>query len=344
MYKKFLTLLISTLLIISCDNFLTDNDDDNQNPNIEHRLYVLNGLGSTISLINLDDGTVDNDVYTTGIFPSDIQYINNKLYVVNSGDNNIQIIDIPSGSSDIIELGDNRNPSHMELYGDNMGAVCNWISGTVSFLDFNINSVVTEVSVGAGLWGMTYYEGKIFTGITNYDPSSWSYGQGYVAVLDANTYALLDSIQVGANPGVLFIDHQNELNAVCTGDYFMMMGEVYRCNVNDYTVIDSYEIGGSPSYEALSEDGMVFLGNGGWVDEGYVLSYDSQSETILHGGADPIILAGEPGIQGLAIDNEGYIYACAFNSDHLIKMDADGNVLETYNVGDGPQTAIYVEY
>jgi len=344
MFKKISILLAIALFTTSCDNLLTNNKDENQNPNITHRLYVLNGMGSTISLINLDNGTVENDVYTTGIFPSDIQYKNNRLYVVNSGDNTLQIIDIQSGSSEVIELGDNRNPTHLRLYGNNMGAVSNWISGTVSFIDFESNSIVQEVAVGAGLWGMAYYDGKIFTGITNYDPLSFSYGQGYVGVLDAYNYTLLDSIQTGTNPGILFIDTQNELNVVCTGDYFMTMGQVFRCNVNDYSVTGSYDIGGSPNYAALDESGIVYLGAGGWVDEGYVLSYNSQSETVLHGGSDPIVLAGELGVQGMAIDNQGSIYVCAFSTDHVIKMDSTGTIIETYLVGDGPQAAIYVEY
>ena len=363
MLKKFTYLLLFVFFAVSCSNFSTNppeiGDEDNSNtpddpgnsgPNINspadifRQVYVLNGTGETISLIDLNTGIVQNDIFTTGAVPSDIYYKQDNLYIVNSGDNTIQIIDTQSGVSNVIELGDNRNPSHLELYGDNMGAVSNWVSGTVSFIDFSTNTVVAEVSVGAGLWGIAFDEGKIFTGITNYDPGSWSYGQGYAAILDASSYSVLDSIPVGTNPGILFVDSQNELNVVCTGDYFSTFGEVYRCDISDYSVIDSYEIGGSPSYESVSEEGIVYLGAGGWVDEGYVISYNSVSEAVLHSGSDPIILAGEPGIQGLTIDDEGYIYACAFNTDHLVKFDSDGNVIETFTVGDGPQTAIYVEY
>lgn len=359
MLKKHIILALSAAIFLSCSDNITGpaSDEsggganpgerghvpDSNPPEIERYLFVVNNLGETISRIDVASGSVVNNIYTTGQVPAEIQYRDDILYIINSGDNTLLMINIVTGARRWIEIGDYRNPSHMELIGTDMAAVCNWEAGTVSFLDLAAGTVIEEIQVGAGLWGMTAYEGNIFVGVSNYNPTTWTYGQGRVAALDAAARILVDSIDVGVNPGVLFIDHQGELNVVCIGDYFSIFGEVWRVNPTTYTVIDNYHLGGSPNYEALAPDGMVYLGAGGWVNEGYVLKYDSNAESVINGGSNPIVLSGESGAQGAALDSEGNVYVCCFNTDHVVKMDASGNVLDTYAVGDGPQALVYVQ-
>ncbi|NQS96960.1 MAG: hypothetical protein HQ591_00750 [candidate division Zixibacteria bacterium] len=332
-------LIIVALILASCE----EDDTVNAPEQVAMSVYVVNSLGCTISQIDLEADTVYNDIYTTGDTPAEIQYSNGLLYLVNSSDNTFQKIDINSGNEYYTEIGDNRNPAFFEFIGGGKAAIANWESGTVSFVNLSSGIVEDEIPVGVGLWGMTYHNGKIYIGITNFDLETFSYGQGRIAVIDAGSQVLEDSIDVGTNPGILFIDHQDELNVICIGDYWSVFAEVWLIDPADNSVIDSYSIGSSPSYEALAEDGMVYLGAGGWIDEGYLLSYDSESEEVIHGGYDPMIIPDEAGAQGVAVDSDGYIYVCCFSNDHVVKMDSDGNVLETYEVGDGPQTLVYVE-
>ena len=364
MLKKLIVLFAVAALLVSCSDFSTNpnvddsgkNDAGNENPgesgyipssdppDIERYLFVVNNLGETISRINVDDGTVVNNIYTTGQIPAEIHYEEDILYVVCSGDNTIQMINIRDGSSQSIEIGDYHNPSHMELIGSGTAAACNWESGTVTFVDLLNRSVIADISVGAGLWGMTYHDGRLYVGITNYNPATYTYGQGRVAVIDAASRTLLDSVDVGTNPGILFVDNQNELNTVATGDYFSVFGSVWRINISDNSVIGSYDIGGSPTHEVKAPNGEVYLGAGGWDTEGYVLKYDSGNENVIYSGNNPIVLSGEAGAQGAAVDNSGNIYVCCFNTDHVVKMSPSGTVLATYNVGDGPQTMVFVQY
>ena len=361
MRKSLPLILLILTLILSCSKFPTGNKTDaggsddsgavenggyvppNQPPEDEIYLFVVNSLGETISRIDLSDGSVLNNIYTTGAYPAEIEYYDQDLYVVNSGDNTLQKINLETGDSEFFEIGDYRNPAFVEFIGAEMAVTANWESGTVSFINVLSGAVVDEIPVGIGLWGMTYYSGKIYIGITNYDPVNWTYGQGRVAVINADNRTLEDSIDVSVNPGILFVDFQNELNVVCIGDYFSSFAEIYRIDPVGNTVISSYTLGGSPSYEALSQEGKVFLGSGGWLDEAYVMCYDAQSENIIYGGANPIVLSGETGAQGVAIDDEGNIYVCCFNTNHVVKMTESGQVLDIYEVGDGPQTIVYVE-
>ncbi len=341
MQKRQFTLLISlfVLLFISCE-------DKEDNPLVSHisfpALFVVNGLGESLSVIELETEQVFNDTVLTGEAPAEIEYYGGYLYLVNSGDNILQKVDIYSLSTSQVSLGDYKNPTHFEIVEGNTLVISNYVAGTVQFVDCVDGEIEDEIEVGTGLWGMTSYEDRVYVGITNFDQQSFTYGQGQVAVIDMNNRALIDTIEVGINPGILFIDHQGELNVVCIGDYFSVFSEVYRINPTDNTIIASFELGGSPSYATLLEDGKVYLGAGGWDTEGYVLVYDSNSETVIHGGDDPIVIEGETGVQQIAVDLEGNLYACCFNSDHIVKMDTTGNVLKVFAVGDGPQTLVYV--
>ena len=348
MFKKFIPLfLIVALIAVSCD------DDDNNNPltpqEVIHSLYVVNSLGQTISLIDLEADTVYNDIYTTGQYPAEIEFHDGNLYIVNSGDNTLQIIDVYAGDETIIELGDDRNPVFMEFIDASTVAVSNWVYGTVSFVNLAADSVETEIAVGAGPWGMTYHDGELIMGFSNYDPVTWTYGQGRVAIIDAASRTLIDSVDVGTNPGMLFVDHQGEVNVVCIGDYFSSFGEVWRINPQDHSVIGNFAIGKSPAQEALAEDGTVYLAAGGLLDanwqpiEGYVLSYDSEGETPICDGSNPITITDATSVLGIAVDSDGTIYISCFNTNQVLAIDENGNILATYDVGYGPERLIYVE-
>ncbi|MBU1637345.1 hypothetical protein KKC97_06730, partial [bacterium] len=54
----------------------------------------------------------------------------------------------------------------------------------------------------------------------------------------------------------------------------------------------------------------------------------------LHDSNDPIIVPS-PAL-GLSVTSVDEILVCCFNSDELVKLDADGTLLTAYNVGDGP--------
>jgi len=60
---------------------------------IPRTLYVLNGLGQTISTMNLESKAIDNNISTVGSVPNRIYSHNNYVYVVNSVPDGITAID-----------------------------------------------------------------------------------------------------------------------------------------------------------------------------------------------------------------------------------------------------------
>ena len=346
MLKRFLPLLISAAVIFwGCED---EGNPVNPQPT-GHALYIVNSNSQTISMIDLETDSVYNDLYITGQWPAEIDYFNGSLYIANSGDNTLQIIDIGSGSSKTIELGDDRNPVFFEFINDDEVAISNWLTGTVSFVNIDSEIVEEEIWVGAGPWGMAYYNGILYIGFSNYDPGSWTYGQGRVAIVDAATRTLLDSIDVGTNPGMLFFDQQGELNVVCIGDYFTEFGSVWRIDPTTNTVLGNFDIGKNPAQEALAQDGTVYLAAGGeldpvtWLPErGFILAYNSISETVIHGEANPLIIEEPTSILGAAIGLNSDLYVSSNSADEALKIDSVGNIIQRYAVGDGPERIIYV--
>lgn len=350
MRKLFFPLFFAALTM----TFLSCEEDDNNPITISPdtpKLYVVDGLSETISAIDLANDSVYQNIDTTGIWPGEMEYHNGWLYLVNGGSNTLQktsVIDLGQIISYYTFLGYDRNPVFFEIFNGHFAAISNWKSGTVSFLELNTGVLIEEVFVGAGAWDILFYEDRFYVGVSNYDFVNWSYGSGQLVVIDDQNFMIDTTLNIGVNPGPMFIDQQGELNVVCIGDYFTSFGQVYRIDPDDDTIIGSFNIGGSTGYAAMDNAGIVYLSGTDWLtNSSYILTYDSNTESVIHGAGNPILISGESntGYMGMAFDSEGSLYVCCFNSNHVVKIDGTGQVLETYDMGDGagPQSLVYVQ-
>jgi len=350
MRKLLFPLLLAaiTLTFIACEE---DNNYPITIPQETPKMYVVNGLSETISLIDLSTDTVYQGIDTTGIWPGEMEYHSGWLYLVNGGSNTLQktyVNDLDEIITYYTFLGYDRNPVFFEFFNNNYAAVSNWKSGTVIFLNLNTGALIDEIFLGAGAWDILYYGDKFFVGVSNYDFANWSYGQGQLKVINAQTLEIDTTLNIGVNPGPLFIDEQGELNVICIGDYFTVFGQVYRIDPDNYAILGMIDIGGSTGYAAMNADGLVYLAGTDWItNDSYILTYDSNTETVVNGTGNRISISGEDdtGYMGMAFDGEGSLYVCCFNSSHVVKIDGTGQVLHTYDMGpiSGPQSLVYVQ-
>ena len=329
--------LLSILILISCD----DGNNLVNVPDLSSRLYVVNGLSENISAIDLDNNMTYNNTDSTGMWPSEMEYVNGWLYLLNSGSNTLQTINIQSHNASTAWLGDFKSPSFFEFIPGGKVAITNWQAGTVSILSLASGLVDEEIPVGNGAWDILYLEGKLYVGVSNIDPLTYAYGQGQVVIIDAVSLEIDTTIDVGINPGPIFVDQQGEINIVCIGDYFTTFGEIYRLDPADNSILGIISTGGSPGYTAMNSVGIVYLAVHEWSGASYLMKYDSNIEYVIADAANGIEIQGESGYQGLAFDDEGNLYVCCFSTDHVVKVDGDGNILATYEVGDGPQSLVY---
>ncbi|MCK4233707.1 T9SS type A sorting domain-containing protein [candidate division WOR-3 bacterium] len=327
---KHLLILLWVVVILSVTSLL----------DAEKMAYVINGLGETLSKINLETGEVSNDILALGISPNHIVIRDNSAYVVNSLSHTLQIIDIEKDSTvKTIELN-SGNPMRMAFLNDNTIYTTNFDSASVYEINLNTYSIVDTIKVGLSPTGILCVDNRLYVTNTGYDPVGWTYGQGTVYVIDTESNSVTDSIMVGKNPQAIALDSDGELNVVCTGDWVSIFGTVCFIDTLTNSVRDSINIGGNPGNIVIKSNGIAYLAAGGWIDSGFVYSYSTITDSILHGSANPIY-AGL-GVMGVTVDDEGYLYTCDFYNSSITMFDSTDSIVNTYIVGDGPiDLAIY---
>jgi YVTN family beta-propeller protein len=326
-----LTSLTLGLMFSACQ----DKDSVNQpiTPSDNPSAWVVNSLGGTLSRVDLVTDSVVTNVLTLGQTPNDIVISGTTGYVVNSGDNDIQIIDLQTAQTiGTIELYLGLNPYFITVGGAGQAFVTNLLTGNVSILDLALNQEIDTLNVGVALEGICIYGDTLY--ISDINAVNWVYGQGYVYAYSLPGLAPLATIPVGTNPQAIVAGPDGFLHVVCTGDYGAISGQVQIIDPATLTVVDSVTVGGTPGSLAFDSQGRAFLGAGGWVTDGFVFSYDGMTHQLLHGASNPILVP--KGAYDVNAITTGNILVCCHSVDQVVEMDHDGNILQTYPVGDGP--------
>ena len=105
--------------------------------------------------------------------------------------------------------------------------------------------------------------------------------------------------------------------------------------------VDSIATGGNPVNSVINSAGIGFVSAGGWVNAGYVFSYDAVDHTLLRGANNPIEVG--IGSMDIALDSLGILYSAGQMANSVTKFDAGGSVIRAYNVGAGPLSIAIVD-
>ena len=92
--KKSIVLVLSALLFVALFTGCEDDPKKEEAPVTAAALYVLNSGGQSISVVDILENQVYNNVATVGTWPNQLLYKDGMLYCVNSGSNNIMIFDV----------------------------------------------------------------------------------------------------------------------------------------------------------------------------------------------------------------------------------------------------------
>jgi hypothetical protein len=303
--------------------------------------FVVNNLAETVSRIDLTDGTVQNHITIVGDTPNQIVFSNGYLYVLNSISANLQRIDPETHQVVLnIPLTIGSNPYNMAF--DSLYAYISClVSGEVIRIELNTGQPHGEIAVGGCPEGLLINGNYLYVAQTGFNPSDYSYGQGKMAIINIASFSREREINVGKNPQAIFAAPDGRLQIVCTGNYSNVAGRIYIFNPSSNAIEDSILIGGQPAMGLVGSNGIAYLAAGGWVDHGFVYSYNTLTGQIIHGPSNPI-LSGI-GVVSLAVDSLGFIYSCNFNGDTVTKLNSEGEVVASYAVGDGPQSIVILD-
>lgn len=304
-------------------------------------LIVLNGLAETLSRVDLDNGSVANNFVSLGLVPNYVVCKGDRAYVVNSGSDDLYIINLVSGTVEhTIDLGQGRNPWAETFIDDTLLMISNFNTSTICKVDIKNRNILGEWPVEPRPQGMLSENGRTYIAISGFNPSDLTYGQGRVAIWDNSGDSLIEYIDVGVNPQDLDLGPTGRLHVVCTGDYEGQPGMLYIIDTISLTTIDSFQTSTStfpPTDVTITPNGIGFLAAGGWAGYGEVYTFDPVSGIILHGQSNP--LKTGLGVFSVLRASDSTVFTMNFGADNITEMDSAGHILHTYPVGDGPQVA-----
>jgi hypothetical protein len=307
-------------------------------------LLVLNGLANTFSMVGLVTASTLVNAAPTGSIPNEIHARGNSIYVVNSGNNTLQVYSVtPIALVGVISLGAGCNPWSLVFENDST-AYCSCLQSH-ELLKLNINTLQVAnrrtIPASAGKYpeGLALVNGKLYTAMT----ASSGCGQVYscgdgtsVAVLDLSDFAgnAFSTISVNLNPQALALDASNRVHALSTGDYWSTWGYVDVIDPSTDTVTNTLPC--TPNY---SPGLMSIAANGNAFIAGFPGAMVYNANT-LSGGVS--LFDGANAYAGVSTAN-GKAYYSDFLNDLVREFDdttfAAGS---TYNVGDGPGDSVYI--
>nr|MBN2276913.1 hypothetical protein [candidate division Zixibacteria bacterium] len=305
--------------------------------------YVLNTNGETLSKINLTTGTVSNNILTIGTdifsYPNQLVIRDTLAYAVASGTNEIQVINLRNETTvGFINTGTESNPYWMEFYDDRYLYVTLMKSNSVAKVDYISGSIVDEVEVGKSPEGILIVGNKAYVACTGFDWGTWEYDPGRVAVYDIAGDSVSGYIDVGLNPQYLALDRFGRIHVVCTGDYYTVFGKVYIIDIGTEAVIDSVSVGGTPGQISIGPNNTACIAAAGWEENGYILTYNTETLEIYHNAANPIEVDLNC-MMALAYQ-DSTIFSGSF-TNYVKVIDTAGAVKKSYAVGDGPLHAAF---
>ena len=165
---------------------------------IPRSLYVLNGLGQTVSKMNLENDVIVNNIATVGSVPNRIYAFNNLIYIVNSVPDGISVIDpITDQITNNISLTTGSNPWDMAFVGIKEAYVTNWLANSVSVLNLDDGIVETTIDVGTAPQGLLVVDNTAYVCNSGGYPA---YTQSTVSVIDVTIDSVTKTLDVLTNP------------------------------------------------------------------------------------------------------------------------------------------------
>lgn len=293
---------------------------------IPKSLYVINSLGENLSYVNLENHSVNSNAATLGLYTNHVKIRGDKGYVVNSGLNEIQIIDLHTVTTlNQIPLGTGTNPYNLDFINDSLAVVSLLFTNQVAIVNVNNGQVLQYVAVGSGPEGVKYYHGKIY--VTNTGFNGVGYDPGTVSVIDANTFAVVNTISVGINPQSVDVDPNGNMIVSCTGDYGSVYGQVDIVDFVSGTVINSVPLNTFITSVFVNSNNKIYISTFGFG----VMVYNLTSQIFERSETNPL-----PGGPGCVFDNQNNCYITDFNVDSVRAFSENHNRLSAYLVGDGP--------
>lgn len=230
---------------------------------VNEGVFGQNNAGITYH--NFENGTTTQNIYASansgsvlGDNANSIFTFNGKGYIAVDNSNKIEIVDLLNFKSlGFINLGAGGSPREIIILDSTTGYVTSLYSNSVIKFNPSTKSVIKNISVGNYPEGIVYSNGKLFVANSGFGNSNT------ISVIDVASDAVVKTLQVAANPRIMFKDNAGNVYAVCSGLYTDSTGRggIFKISSSTATVTDSIIVYKNPGEAALVDNNTIIVVN-----------------------------------------------------------------------------------
>jgi len=346
---RFTKLFIISLLFVSCKK--EETEPTIESTPLQNGIVVLcEGLfqqnNSTLSWIDLNSGTVENDFYNKrvgrglGDTGNDMIRYGSKIYVAVNVSSTIEIHRASDFASlkqiSMVSGSDSKQPRYLLAHQGKVYITC--FDGFVDVLDTTSMTITQRIAVGDNPEGLAAVGNKLY--VANSGGLNFPDFDSTVSVIDLVTNTELYTINVGKNPGKVISDLDGDVYVIVRGDYAGIPSRLKRIDSTTDQVVETFPfhindlvLAGSEFFIASTENSAISRFN--WSSESVV-----QSSFIT--------LSGITTYYGMSYNSaQSALYICDAmnytNSGYVRKYGSAGQVMNSYHVGLNPSKILFYE-
>ncbi|QEN05244.1 hypothetical protein EW093_11145 [Thiospirochaeta perfilievii] len=332
--NKLLSVII-TVLMLSCNN-----DKQIIIPEIKGNIVFFNGLAETLSVLDIPENRVYNNVQITGMWPNHL-VLTDTIILVNSGDNSISLYDDKDlHKTKEIYLGSGKNPwMTFPLPNTDFLYISCYISDEVIKVNKQSGEILKAIKVGKNPEGGCLINNRLYIGNTTSNSIS------IINTLDdtiEKTVNLRDIIpnRIFNPQSIIPFKEREEIHVICTGENSTGVsdGVVIILNSKSLQLKSTIEVGGSPIF---ADGGINFSKKLVYLHGTTGLgayNYETYKKIGITTVFDNIFISGL-----LFIPETNKIYLSNFAKDEIYILNGDSyNHEETIQASDGVQQLIYI--
>jgi YVTN family beta-propeller protein len=299
-------------------------------------IFVVNSNSQTLSKVNITDFSVNNSFAQIGLYGNQVLYDNDRLYVVNSGDNRVQIINADTGATQgYINTGNSSSPYNIALH-DGFAYITGWGTHRLYKVDLSNTSSISQLTTNYAPQGMLIVGNKMYVALSGY--VNTVYLQGRVCVVDLNTFTVANTINVNTNPQSMVLDGQGRVHVICSGNYGNVFSVVSVINTTTDTVVNTITLPTNTIFTTIHKgvDGLFYVGSGYGLG---FLTYNPATLQIVNGAGNYLFPNGDS-----MIYDSNYIYVLEpsyYGASSLKVFTHEKSLVSELNLGVGSVSMVY---
>lgn len=308
-------------------------------------LFQLNN--STLSWVNLLDGSIDNDFFTNktgrqlGDTGNDMQKYGGKIYIVVNVSSTIEVLDANSGES-IQQITMNngtvgKQPRAIEFYKNHAYVSC--FDGYVDVIDTATLAITQRIQVGSNPDHMTVSGNHLF--VSNSGGLNAPLMDSTVSVIDMNSQTEITKIKVGLNPGSIQASGNGNVYVIARGNYGSIPSKMIGISIANLNINEMFNFEVS-SISAFGDKLLLSTLEYGTNTQRISL-FDPISNTVTNPVFIPLTQVQTLyNVQYVASQNKIYVLDAKgyTNTGYVYEYSASGTLLNSYHVGLNPNSIL----